>query len=159
MRCATLLLLLASLAVGACSQEPAPPGDKPATPSFEIVTDLNQTMDWILDPAADVIWDSAGTIITAQGSQELAPTTDEGWDAVVHASATLTEAANLLMLPGRSQGADWDTYAVGLIQAGKLALKASQEKDADALFEAGGRIYQVCRACHNQYWVREDGRD
>jgi len=109
-------------------------------------------MQWILDPAADVIWDSAGTVITAQGSEELAPTTDEGWQSVLNSAAVITEAGNLLMLPGRSQGQDWNEYSNGLIDAGKLALLAAEKHDADVLFEAGGRIYQVCLACHNQYW-------
>ena len=67
----------------------------------------------------------------------------------------LTESANLLMLPGRSMGDDWNEYALGLMSASELALKAAQDQSSDALFDAGGRIYQVCRACHNQYWVKE----
>lgn len=121
----------------------------------EIVTNIQQTMAWLLDPAADLIWDSAGTIITAQGQEDLSPTTEEGWTAVVHAAATLAETGNLLMMPGRSAGEDWDEYSRGLLAAGKLAIKAAQEQDADALFDAGGRIYQVCKACHNQYWVAD----
>lgn len=113
-------------------------------------------MTWILDPAADVIWDSAGTIITAEGSEELAPTTDEGWEAVLHAAGVVTEGGNLLMMPGRSAGDDWLEYSAGLVAAGRLAIDAAEARDPDALFEAGGRIYQVCRACHNQYWVVDE---
>ena len=112
-------------------------------------------MVWILEPPADVIWDSAGTIITAEGSTELTPTTDEGWNAVIQAGASLAEAGNLLMIPGRSMGADWDEYARGMSSAAELAIKAGLDRDGDALFDAGGRIYQVCRACHNQYWVKD----
>jgi hypothetical protein len=111
-------------------------------------------MAWILDPAADLIWDSAGTIITAEGEQDLSPTTDEGWNKVLHAAATLTEAGNLLMMPGRSAGDDWVEYSKGLTRAGMEAMAAAQAQDADALFHAGGNIYQVCKACHNQYWVK-----
>jgi ABC-type glycerol-3-phosphate transport system substrate-binding protein len=154
-----IFLVALSLGLAACGEQPDS-STKSAdaaikSPAYRPVTDIHQTMAWILDPAADVIWDSAGTIITAQGSTELAPTTDEGWDAVVHAAASLTEAGNLLMIPGRSMGDDWDEYALGLISAGELAIKAAQDHDSDALFDAGGRIYQVCRACHNQYWVKE----
>ncbi len=123
--------------------------------SYDIVTDIQQTMEWFLDPAADVIWDSAGTIITAQGRQELTPDTDDGWDTVLHAAATLAETGNLLMMPGRSAGDDWNEYSRGLVAAGKLAMEAAQAKDGDALFDAGGRIYQVCKACHNQYWIKD----
>jgi mono/diheme cytochrome c family protein len=110
-------------------------------------------MAWIVDPAADVIWDSAGTVITAQGSAELAPTTEEGWAVVLHAAATLTEAGNLLMMPGRVAGDDWIVWAQQLVATGKLAIDAAEAQDADALFNAGGEIYQVCRGCHEQFWV------
>lgn len=140
------LLLLAG-----CGQEAA---DAPAPQApYEIVTNLSETMEWILEPAADVIWDSAGFIITAAGEEDLSPTTQEGWAQVVHAAAMIAEAGNLMMLPGRSAGADWNEYAAGMTAAGKEAMAAAQAHDADALFDAGGRIYQVCRACHNQYWA------
>jgi hypothetical protein len=128
-------------------------------PPYQSIINIHQTMAWILDPAAEVIWDSAGTIITAQGHQELAPTTDEGWAKVLHAAATLTEAGNLLMMPGSAAGDDWIEYAQGLTAAGQLAIKAAQDQDDEALFEAGGRIYQVCRACHDQYWTEDEGGD
>lgn len=146
-----LPFMLLIITLPACSDQ-APPAPATALP-FETVTDIRQTMEWILDPAVDVIWDSAGTIITAEGSTELAPTTDDGWNAVLHASATLAEAGNLLMLPGRAAGDDWIGYAQQLTAASKLALRAAQERDADALFAAGGEIYLVCRACHSQYWA------
>jgi hypothetical protein len=114
-------------------------------------------MQWILEPAADVIWDSAGTIITAEGRTELAPTTDAGWDDVRKHAAILAEAANLLMLPGRAAGDDWIAYARALQTTGRQALTAAEARDADALFEAGGQIYQACVACHAQYWLPADG--
>ena len=155
------VLVLASLLLSACSDQAAPPIDKEARSGsnespYLVVTSIHQTMAWILDPAADVIWDSAGTIITAEGRQELAPTTDEGWAEVVRAAAVLSEAGNLLMMPGRAAGEDWVEYSQGLIDAGKLALQAAETQDSDALFDAGGRIYQVCKACHAQYWVETD---
>jgi hypothetical protein len=154
-------LMLLSLLLSACSDQAAPQIDKKAQPAsnespYRVITNIQQTMAWILDPAADVIWDSAGTIITAEGRQELAPTTDEGWAEVVRAAAVLGEAGNLLMMPGRAAGEDWVEYSQGLIDTGKLALQAAEAQDSDALFEAGGRIYQVCRACHAQYWVKAD---
>ena len=59
------------------------------------------------------------------------------------------------MLPGRALGDDWVEYSRGLIDAGELALLAAQQQDKKALFDAGGQIYQVCLACHNQYWTDE----
>jgi hypothetical protein len=148
------LIIAALLLATACGQEPPPP----ETP-YQPVTDIHHTMELILDPATDVIWDSAGTIITAEGEQELAPTTDEGWHKVEQAAAVVAESGNLLMMPGRSLGDDWVRYSGDLVEAGKLALQAAQDQDNDALFDAGGRMYQVCLACHNQYWVEVDDTD
>jgi hypothetical protein len=141
-----LLLALLSGCGGRATPDAAPPPYQP-------VADVRQTMAWILEPAADGIWDSAGTIITAEGRTELAPTTDAGWEEVRKHSAILAEAANLLMLPGRAAGPDWIAYAQGLHATAKQALAAAEARDADALFEAGGQIYQACVACHTQYWV------
>ena len=114
--------------------------------------DTHDLMNYVLDPAADVIWSSAGAIITEEGEQDLAPTTQEGWDAVVASSATLMESANLLMLPGRAQDqADWAEYSAALVTMGQKAFDAGVAQDADALFAAGADLYQVCLACHQRY--------
>ena len=147
---ACLIVAMFLLTTG-CNQQP-PPAETP----YQAVTDIRQTMLLILDPATDVIWDSAGTIITAEGEQELAPTTDEGWLVVEQAAAVVAETGNLLMMPGRAAGDDWVGYSADLVEAGKLALQAARDQDSDALFDAGGRMYQVCLGCHNQYWVEVD---
>jgi mono/diheme cytochrome c family protein len=63
------------------------------------------------------------------------------------------------MMPGRAAGDDWVKYSSDLVEAGTLALRAAQDQDSDALFDAGGRMYQVCLACHTQYWVEVDSTD
>jgi cytochrome c556 len=37
-----------------------------------------------------------------------------------------------------------------------LAKSAAEAKDADALFAAGGAVYNVCRACHNKYMEQDE---
>lgn len=149
-RIPALLSLVLVIGLGCQATAPAAPPE-PATP-FAPVLGLKDLMWNVLDPAADGIWDSAGTIITAEGSRELAPTTDEGWQEVVSAAALLAEAGNLLMIPGRSIGEGWDGYAVDLRTASQRAMAAAQTQDSDALFDAGGEVYQACRGCHEQYW-------
>jgi mono/diheme cytochrome c family protein len=68
-------------------------------------------------------------------------------------AAIVAETGNLLMLPGRAAGPDWIAYAQGLHTTARQALAAAEARDADALFEAGGQIYQACVACHAQYWL------
>ena len=119
---------------------------------YQPTASIHDFMYWVLEPAADGIWDSAGFIITEDGEQDLQPTTQEGWDEVRNAATMVAEAGNLLMLPGyRADDADWVEYAEGLIRTGLQARAAAEAKDADALFAAGGAVYNVCRACHNKY--------
>jgi hypothetical protein len=120
-------------------------------PAYHVVTDARQTMEWILDPAADVIWDSSGFVITAEGETDLSPTTDEGWERVRRGAALVAETGNLLMMPGRAAGPDWVAYAEDLTAAGLVAMAAAEAHDAEALFEAGAELYQVCRGCHEVY--------
>ena len=155
MRRPPIALLLAALLPG-CGTSQALRGAADAAPPYEAVADVRQTMEWILTPAADVIWDSAGTIITAEGRTELAPTTHEGWANVRNHAAIVAETGNLLMMPGRAAGADWIAYARNLQTTGKRAMEAAEARDADALFDAGGQIYQACLACHQRYLVPDD---
>jgi len=148
-------LSLSLLFLTACTDPSSPHGATPAVP-YEVVTDNHHTMELILDPAADVLWSSAGYVIDDSGETALHPTTEEGWHAVEAAAAVITEGANLLLMPGRSMGPDWNEYSAGLREAGKRAMAAALAQDPEALFDAGGQIYQVCKACHNQYWVTQE---
>lgn len=128
-------------------------GDAEPPPPYRPVGDVQQTMALVLEPAVDVIWDSAGSIVTAEGEQSLAPTSDEEWLAVKHSAAVVAESGNLLMMPGRARDReDWTDLSLALVRAGERAMVAAEAQDADALFEVGGEIYNVCVACHQLYW-------
>jgi hypothetical protein len=145
----TSLSFVVLLALAACEAPPPPPVP------YEVVTDVPGLMAHILEPAADVLWESAGSIVTVEGEEKLAPTTDEGWLAVVHQATVLAEAGNTLMLPiyARDQG-DWIEISQGLVRAGKLAVEAARAHDEDALFQAGAQLYSVCVSCHQLYWTQ-----
>lgn len=150
-----VIFALALAPLFSCGEAPMPaaPAVQESGPAYESIANVKQVMQWVLDPAADFIWDSAGTIITAEGRTELAPTTDEGWAKVRDHAAIVAESGNLLMMPGRAAGSDWIEHARGLQLAAKHAMEAAEAQDADALFDAGGEIYVVCRSCHSQFWV------
>lgn len=114
-------------------------------------------MQWVLDPAADLLWASAGSIVTIEGVQELAPTTEEGWLAVQHSAVVVAESGNLLIMPGRAwDDQDWREISLALVDVGLRAKAAAEAKDADALFETGGELYRICVSCHTQYIQSED---
>ena len=109
-------------------------------------------MEWVIDPAVDVIWDSVATIYTEAGTKEVAPRTDEQWAAVRNSAATVAESGNLLMLEGRALDRDqWMGAARALTVAANGALKAAEARNVEALFVAGEDIYHACTACHLRY--------
>ena len=120
----------------------------------QVVGDLHDTMTWVLDPAADVIWGSAGWVLTAEGTEDLTPTTEEGWNQVRHSAAVLAESGNLLLLPHlvpETNGEAWIEFSRGMTRVAQEALAAVDAKDSAALFETGGHLYNVCLACHQVY--------
>lgn len=140
--------------LGACRGEA--PADLPVQP----VGDIHDTMTWVLDPAADAIWGSAGFVLTADGEEDLAPTTDEGWARVRHGAAVLAESGNLLLMPHLLPADDvspepWIEYARGMTRIAQQAIEATEARDADALFEIGANLYNVCVACHQLYMRAE----
>ncbi len=145
--CGALLILLSSLA--GCSQP-----EQTEAAAFAPTGTVLEFMNWHLEPAADVLWDSAGYIVTEDGEVDLQPTTQEGWDKVRNAATVVAESGNLLMIPGYAVDSDWLEYSRGLITAGIKAREAAQAEDADALFQAGAQLYSVCLACHNRYIVQ-----
>ena len=136
--------------VTGCEDEPA---QQLTAADPQSTSEMHGTMTQILEPPTDVIWGSAGYIITEEGEESLAPTTDEGWAEVRRNALILAESGDLLQSPALAvdQGA-WIEYARALSRVSKSAITAAENKDADELFKVGGHIYNVCRACHQAYW-------
>ncbi len=152
-------ILLLALLLAACGQSEQSASQMPRTQAvpFQPTGDVKHLMQWVLDPAADQVWGSSGSIITATGTQDLTPTTDAEWLATQHSAAVVAESGNLLLMPGLARDHnDWQDFSLGLIAAGKLAMAAAAERDAEALFDAGGQIYRVCASCHAVYIQSEE---
>jgi len=121
-------------------------------PPFQTTANMKELMLNVLDPAADGIWESVGTIMDVAGTHERFPQTDDEWAVVRMHALQLAESGNLLMLPSRSGGsAEWIAQAQALIEASNRAIKHIDAKDKDALFTVGGDIYDVCTNCHKQF--------
>src|SRR6058998_1516593 len=79
--------------IGACrAQQP---------PEYRPTATVKDIMDSIVDPSADVLWDSVVTIVSAAGIEEKRPRTEEEWLTVRRSAVQLIEATNLLLIPGR----------------------------------------------------------
>jgi hypothetical protein len=163
--------------VAACSSsKPAPSGQ--TEPSFRLTGTIKEIMDSVVDPSADVLWDSVSTTINREGTTEKQPRTDEDWKMVRRSAMALVEATNLLVIEGRKMAppgdksenpdielapeemqklmdadrAAWVKNAHGLHDAAMVALKAIDAKDVKGLMDAGETIDSACENCHKQYW-------
>jgi len=180
---ASVVVLLTSLVLIAACQKPAEttvaaPAPTPPPPEYVPTATVKDLMQSVVDPNADVVWLAVTTVQSAKGTVETRPRTDEEWTKVRHGAIALTEASNLLMVPGRHVArpheksdtpgvelepsemevlinkdlASWRKRAHGLHEAGVAAIQAIDAKDADKLFEVGEQIERACEGCHSQYW-------
>jgi len=125
--------------------------------SSEDGSEVHDLMAYVLDPAAEAIWDSAGFVITEEGETNLAPTNQEGWDKVKHGAKVISESSYLLSMPERAvDQAQWVALSMALKGMGEKAFKAAENEDSEALFEIGAELYQLCVACHQIYWIKEN---
>ncbi len=126
-------------------------------PPFKPVASVQQLMHDVVYPNADAVWESVGTIISYEGTEEIYPRNDEEWAAVQSSAVILTEAGNLLMIGSRAKDAEvWMERAQALVDAGAVALKAAETKDAAAIFASGEQIYNACQDCHMRYRYDDD---
>jgi hypothetical protein len=127
-------------------------GEAQQPPPFRPVADNKLLMESVIDPAADLVWDSVKTIITVQGVEEIRPKTEEQWLAVRNAAMVVTESGNLLMMAPRAKDNDeWMKAAEMMVETGQEAIRAIEKRDADELFVVGGHIYDSCTNCHSKY--------
>ena len=158
----------------------------PSSQQYRLTATIQDLMDGIIDPSADVLWDSVAYIATTKGIEDRQPRTDDEWKTVRNSAITLIEAANLLSMPGRTVAAThapsdappglgelshaeiqqrinathdgFTQFARNLQDAGLKALAAIAAKDAQGLMDAGGAIDEACEACHVTYWYPNQQR-
>jgi hypothetical protein len=138
------VLIVAGVLLSACGG-PAPPPYKP-------IADNKLLMQAVIDPLADVIWESAGAVITFDGVEEITPKTQEEWTHVRNSAVALAESGNLLMMSPRAKDdREWMRLCQALIDSSVGAIKAAEGRKVDGIFSAGGEIYAVCSDCHAKY--------
>lgn len=149
MRFLPLFAGAALIALAGCSPKAAP------TQYDTSSIDMAELMAHVVDPAAFMVWRGSGIEVTKEGERDLSPTTEEGWKVVEDGAIMVAEAGNLLMLPNRPREpvADWNKYAKLMTQRALEAKAAAAAKDKQAVFDTGGRLYEVCTACHKQFII------
>ncbi len=153
------------------------PEPSPQT-QYEVSATVKDIMDSMVDPIADVLWESVATLVTSKGTEERMPKTDEDWVKVRRGAITLIEATNLLRMPGRKiarpgeksenpnvelepeemqalvdkDRETWNKMAHALHAAASEALRNIEAKNAQGLMDAGEQIDSACENCHLKYW-------
>jgi plastocyanin len=159
------------LAAGGCNT-------REERPQFRPTATIKDIMTSVIDPEADVLWNSVATIVSASGTEEREPRTDEDWATLRRSAIQLVEATNLLRVPGRhvarpgeksenprielqpetiqkmiaEDPAGWSALVDRLHDAAAPALKAIDARNVKGLFDAGDQIEHACEACHQRYW-------
>lgn len=172
------VLSVGCLAVAVMSACKAAPPAAPPAPEFRPTATIKEIMDSMVDPTADVLWESVATVVDKTGIVEKRPRTDEEWAVVKRSAVTLIEATNLLLINPRTTGKpgdksenpnielapeqidalrakdveEWKMFVKGLYDATLPALNAINAKDADKLLDAGEGIDTACENCHLHYW-------
>ena len=82
------------------------------------------------------------------------------WEAVENSALILSDAADLLMTPGRkcSNGREmpianpeWIQFVKQLREAGVSTRKAAQTKNMETMIEASATLNDSCANCHNRF--------
>lgn len=179
--------LAAFALLAACKPQTATP---PATPTPAAYTNvppyaaqitLQDVMNQIVDPEADVIWNATGSIATRKGIVEHYPRTDADWEAQRRAVSRLLEASNLLLIPDRNvadkpfESAGPGVYSSGEVQhqidtrravfngmalnlrgAAQQLFKATDTRDVKSLLELGDALDKACESCHKTFWYPDE---
>jgi hypothetical protein len=145
---------------------------------------IQSIMDTVVDPSADALWESAGTVVTAKGVKPHAPHTTKEWARARVLALRLVAGAQALQArrPVGENGhwAPADSATPGIRTAAQIeadigrdpqkfyaaaarlqrtaqdAADALGRRDVDALLDAGARIDAACEACHAVYWYPRD---
>jgi hypothetical protein len=172
-------LMGATLILAGCGTPAPAPAPAPAAPAAQPYANLAQVMRGIPFPNSNIIFDTQSLDPEAQKDKKPGETAAVGasaqynsvyggWQAVENAALALQETANLIMIPGRLcengrpvplDREDYRKFADGLAEAGKVAYKAAQSKNLDAMLEAGGTVTDACAACHEVYREKPDNKD
>ena len=128
----------------------APPAA--AAAAIAPVASVKQIMQGIVGPAAKVVFESVSTTVTEAGTDNKFPRNDAEWEAVGNSAVALAEAGNLMMMEPRAvDKGEWIKMSQAMIDAAKVAFKATQAKSTEDVLSSGDAINQSCDNCHRRY--------
>jgi len=151
-RNATLRLCLLGLSLAPLSVLVVAACGVPEPPPYKPFADNKLLMKAVMEPAADLIWASVGTILDKSGTTEIRPGSTEEWLAVRNAAVTVTESGNLMMMvPRAKDGGEWMRLSTAMIDKGSEIVQAADAKNPEKIFTLGGELFDICTNCHSKY--------
>src|SRR6185503_5404850 len=120
--------------------QPAPASD---APQYEPAATIKDLMQSIVDPAADQVWNAVTTVQSATGTVETVPRTDEDWLKVRHGAVGLSEAANLLMMPGRHVARPHEKSETPGVELEPSEMEALIGKDGAAFIQRANAVHEA----------------
>jgi hypothetical protein len=143
--------VIAVLVLSGLSASPSMSDSTVPMPPFKAHVDMKTFMEHVLSPAARIIWKVNALLIDEKGEHDLSPKSDDDWEQVVSGAATLAEATNALMIPGRARDQEWNNYVRKLADAADKAYRAAEAHDLKSVSEVSDQLDEVCAACHRHY--------
>lgn len=176
-----LVASIAAILLGACNESPPPEPTAVSSGSpFKPTAGIQDIMADLIEPSAEFVWEAVSSTVTAQGTEEKQPRTDEEWAEVRKHAIVLTESANLLLIEGRhvaregqqlddhgtpgnltleqveqaiaTDRASFVAFTQALHDAGAALVKAADNRDVQAIMTAGETLDEVCESCHLKFW-------
>jgi len=148
---------------------------------------VKELMKYMIDPAADNLFNAVGSTITKDGIVDVEPRTEEDWDKIRIGAVSLAEGVYLLKIrrpftpPGdenNSAGPDavelspaaitakverdpveWNARIEALRNVALEALDVVKRKDVGELWDLGENLDNACEACHRSYWYPGEGAE
>ena len=147
-------------------------------PAYKAIATVQDLMLATVDPASKVVFTAVSSEDTPNGTVEKAPKNDAEWFIVRQNALMLSEAANLLLIPGRrfappqnmqkhkegelspaeievrvsKDRAAWNKLAASFRDAASGAVRAAEAKRKEDWLAVGEALDNACENCHLRYW-------
>lgn len=180
MKKAMWLIGLTAFLVGCGGQPPAAETAAPAAPATpaappaKAYANLAQVMRAIPFTGSNIIFDAQSNDPGApksasndSGATSRFASVYGGWQNVEHSSLSLSETANLILIPGRLcengkpvpvDQADFKQWTADLAAVGLEAYQAALTKNQDKVVEVSDKVAQACANCHEKYRDVSEGK-
>jgi mono/diheme cytochrome c family protein len=146
----------------------APAVTSAASSSFSVAGNLAQLMRAVTFPNANILFNvQVKDPATYKPAMPIpfdyviwGSTVYYGWQAVDQAALAIIETTPLFLLPGRRcengrpvpvDRPEWKQFTSALVDAGRLAYRASQARNVDAMNTIAEQLNETCANCHKAY--------